>query len=203
MISPIGNILNSAWAYQLYQWLAGANKYKRFFADKYIRYEGGQKILDIGCGPADMLEFLPRNTEYTGIDSSPDYIAKAKIRYPGVKLICGDITNPLFYLEDCSFDTVFLIGVLHHCSDEETYKMLMYAFRKMKKGGRLLSLEPVYTGNQNKLELSIMKYDRGKFIRNITDYQKHISKVFLNCRYEVFTNTMNIPFTIIITTGEK
>ena len=202
-MNPIIDILKSAWAYRLYQWLAGANKYKRLFANNYIRYKPDQRILDIGCGPADILKFLPRYTDYTGIDSNPDYISKARKRSPCKTFICGDITNPAFELEDETFNTVFFIGVLHHCPDEVVDKMLRFAHRKLKKGGRLLSLEPVYAGNQGKLELLIMKYDRGKFIRSAGEYQMLTRKIFLNCSYEILANTMNVPFTIIITTMEK
>ena len=69
-------ILSIAWVYQFYQWLVGAHKYVRLFADEYIKYKDGQKILDIGCGPADIIKYLAANVDYTGIDLSPQYINK-------------------------------------------------------------------------------------------------------------------------------
>ncbi len=197
------SVLGFAWVYQLYQWLVGAHKYLRLFAEDYILYREGEKILDIGCGPADILKFLPPNARYTGIDLSRDYILKAREAHPGKTFIQGDIASPDFPLEDETFDTVFFIGVQHHLPDEVVAKMLNFGFRKLKKGGRMLSLEPVYAGRQGLLERFIMRNDRGKFIRTVEEYQALTNPVFKKNRFEVIPGTMNIPFTIIITQAKR
>ncbi len=197
------HILKFARFYQLYQWLVGAHKYQHLFNHEYICYQSDEKVLDIGCGPADILNILPPSVDYTGIDISEDYIQKARQTWPDKTFIQGDIADSKFPVEDNSFDTVFFIGVQHHLPDEVVSEMLRFAYRKLKKGGRMLSLEPVYTEKQGILERFIMRSDRGKFIRTADEYQKLTKRVFSDNRYEIIRGTMNIPFTIMITEAEK
>jgi len=196
-------ILNFAKVYQLYQWLVGANKYNRMFANEYIKYIDGQSILDIGCGPADILRYLPLDVDYTGIDLSKQYVAKARIAHPRQKFICGDIGHPDFPLVDHLFDTVFLIGVQHHLTDEVVQTMFEFAQRKLKPGGRILCLEPVCTSEQGVIERWFMRNDRGKYIRDESGYINLMRTHFKEIKTEIKHHTMNIPFTIIILEASK
>ncbi len=49
------------------------------------------RVLDAGCGYGRASEFLP--ADYTGVDFSPDFIAKAKELYPGKVFIQADLTD--------------------------------------------------------------------------------------------------------------
>jgi SAM-dependent methyltransferase len=196
-------LLSFAWIYQLYQWLVGANKYSRLFADEYIRYIDGQSILDIGCGPADILHYLPLDADYTGIDLSQHYVAKARIAHPKQRFICGDIGDPDFPLPDQLFDTVFLIGVQHHLDDEVVHTMFEFAQRKLKPGGRMLCLEPVWISGQGVIERWFMRNDRGKYIRDESGYVNLMRAHFKETRADIKPHTMNIPFTIIIMEASK
>lgn len=199
----IKNLLSFAQVYQLYQWLVGAHKYTRLFAHEYIRYQKGQKILDIGCGPADILKYLPKEVHYTGLDLNEDYIRKARKAYPDKLFLAGDINEASFPLDDQQFDVVFFIGVQHHLEDESVEKILRFAYKKLKSDGRMLSLEPVRTPGQHFIERWFMNNDRGKFIRDEQSYQKITQSVFTNIKTEIIPDTMNIPFTIIITEASK
>ncbi len=203
MTKAFTGILEFAWTYRLYQWLAGSHNYYRLFADRYICYKPGQKILDLGCGPADILRFLPADADYTGIDLNPDYIRKAKRSNPGKTFICGDIAKPDFHIEDESFHTIFMIGVQHHLPDEAIEKMLDFAYRKLKPGGKLLSLDPAYSGQQGRLELWFMKNDRGKYIRKPEEYKSLTGRFFKDNSIDIFHGVMHIPFTFNIVKGEK
>lgn len=196
-------ILSLAWIYQLYQWLVGANKYTRLFAHKYIRYQKGQKILDIGCGPADILAQLPLDVDYTGIDLSSKYISRAQQSHPHQTFICGDIGNPDFPLDNERYDTVFLIGVQHHLTDAIVDKMFAFAYQKLKPGGRMLCLEPVYCAGQGAIEKMFMRNDRGKYIRTEAGYLALMQKQFNHVESEIRPNTMNIPFTVVILQAQK
>jgi len=50
------------------------------YIDKYVKPKDGDKILDIGCGTADILEYLP-NVEYLGFDMNNRYIQFALQKY--------------------------------------------------------------------------------------------------------------------------
>ena len=54
----------------------------------------GRSVLDVGCGLADFCEFLRARgieVDYTGVDLSPAMVAKAAERFPGVRLVAGNI----------------------------------------------------------------------------------------------------------------
>ena len=70
------SILSSATAYRLFQGLLGGHATRAAFVRDQIRPFAGANILDIGCGPADVLDYLPATVNYRGFDISERYIAK-------------------------------------------------------------------------------------------------------------------------------
>ena len=63
-------------AYRLFQG-AVIGDFRRRDAREFARPRPGDKVLDIGCGPGDILEVLS-DVEYVGLDLSPEYIESAK-----------------------------------------------------------------------------------------------------------------------------
>jgi trans-aconitate 2-methyltransferase len=54
------------------------------------------RAADLGCGPGNSTELLQRRfpeAAVTGIDSSPDMIAAARARLPGIRFALGDIAG--------------------------------------------------------------------------------------------------------------
>jgi len=80
MIELIRPILNRPFFYESYHKIIGADYRSRVLVKDYIRPSRGSRILDIGCGPGNMLPFLPEG-EYLGVDANPSYIASARQRY--------------------------------------------------------------------------------------------------------------------------
>ena len=70
--------LRAAALYSLFQNLLGARRARRVLIAEYIRPNGGDQILDVGCGPADILDFLPPDVRYVGVDHSRTYIEAAR-----------------------------------------------------------------------------------------------------------------------------
>lgn len=53
-----------------------------------------RRVFDLGCGPGNSTEVLRQrypNAEIVGIDSSPDMLAKARERLPGVSFVKADL----------------------------------------------------------------------------------------------------------------
>jgi phosphatidylethanolamine/phosphatidyl-N-methylethanolamine N-methyltransferase len=96
----------------------------------------GEKALLIGVGTGADLPFLPTGVDATGIDLSPEMLAKARLkldRYPAtVKLIQGDAQALL--LEESSFDAVILNLILSIIPDGNA--CLQSALRALKPNGR-------------------------------------------------------------------
>ena len=75
----------------------------------------GKSAIDIGCGFAQLSQFLPEGIEYVGVDQSEPMLKKAYEAFPDARLINGNIYD----LEIRKFDTVFAIDFLHHQPDLE------------------------------------------------------------------------------------
>ena len=112
------SILAHPWVYKALQTAVGAGKFRRYFIDHCVRPKAGERILDIGCGPGEIVPYLPAGVEYVGYDISPDYIAFAKQRFPGR----GEFYAAPFQESELArhqpFDTAIVIAVLHHLDDD-------------------------------------------------------------------------------------
>lgn len=72
-----------------------------------VQIPQNSKVLDAGCGYGRASEFLPDN--YTGIDFSPDFIAKARELYPNKKFIVGNLKKLPF--GESEFDWAICISI--------------------------------------------------------------------------------------------
>lgn len=96
------------------------------FLDKFI----GGKVLDVGCGYGRVIDFLPdKVTDYTGIDISPDFIKRAKEKYPKHKFVLGDIRETKF--KDKEFDWALVIGVRGNLYWEKMLKEIKRISKKI------------------------------------------------------------------------
>ncbi|HEV8095171.1 MAG TPA: class I SAM-dependent methyltransferase, partial [Burkholderiales bacterium] len=68
---------------RVYSWFANCigGDARSAYTREYVRPVPGQRIVDIGCGPADIVSELPDGVEYVGIDMSPEYIEAARARF--------------------------------------------------------------------------------------------------------------------------
>src|SRR5438105_2649805 len=69
------------------------------------------KVLDIGCGTAEILSFLPKNIDYTGIERSQYAVDEANKRWGRerlrAKFIASEVATLPFAEE--SFDLILLL----------------------------------------------------------------------------------------------
>src|SRR6266446_6274626 len=66
--------------YNLFQDIIGGNALRRRFIRDHVRAKDGDRVIDIGCGPAQILPWLPK-VDYLGFDVNPAYIASARRKY--------------------------------------------------------------------------------------------------------------------------
>ena len=97
-----------------------------------------KKILMLGCGTGEetmLLEtFGASKEQLVGIDLSRKSIEIAKLTYPNIEFIVGDMNNLPF--EDDSFDFVYSSLAIHYtATPETTYKEV---YRVLKKEGLFL-----------------------------------------------------------------
>jgi ubiquinone/menaquinone biosynthesis C-methylase UbiE len=129
------------------------------------------KIIDIGCstGQCSSQIINMKKHSYVGIDIDPLYIKLAKKRKQGGRFEEMDARNLKF--KSNSFDLAMFIGVLHHMDDDLISQCLREIKRVLKKNGKIIIAEPVYT-KENWISTFLLNLDRGKHIRTRENYEK-------------------------------
>jgi len=191
-------ILKIPWIYRFFQEVIGGDALRRRFINEYVRARKGDKVVDIGCGPAQYLLWLP-SVEYIGIDTDETYINAARKKYGGRGVFLVGSSETLF--DDHRFlnaDTVICSGVLHHLDDEEVVRLLKFAHKILKTGGRLVSIDSCWVRNQGILAKWIMSKDRGGNIRTEEHYRELAERVFPSVKTTINLTPMRIPTTCVI-----
>ncbi len=196
-IFDVRSVLASSRVYELLQWMMGSSKGRPIFAHKYVAAKPGDRILDVGCGPASLLEYLPDVT-YLGFDMSADYIAYARNRYASRgRFYCERVSRESVQNEE-PFDIVIASQILHHLSDEEALDLFELARGCLKPNGRLVTLDPVYIEKQSPIARFIISHDRGEYVRWKAAYEKLAGQVFSNVRTNIRTDLESFSYTDII-----
>lgn len=131
-INQIYNFINSPLVYRIIQYIMSGTSFRNSIIKKNIK-KSNLKILDIGCGPAQILEQIPR-CDYYGydIDQRSIQYAKKKYRQKNYHFYCKKF-NKTEIKKLPKFDFVIFFGILHHLSNKEADKMLTLCKRIMKK----------------------------------------------------------------------
>ncbi|MDR1789709.1 MAG: methyltransferase domain-containing protein [Opitutaceae bacterium] len=183
--------------YTLFQELCGAHAWRRKFIREVIRPRPGDKIVDVGCGPAQMLAWLPAECAYVGLDISEAYIESAKRKYGarGVFLVGNTATmKEICVRGGGGADVVFCAGVLHHLDDAEVRGVLQFAHRQLVAGGRFCALEAAWLPGQSRLSRWMVGQDRGKNIRTPDEYRALAEQVFPSVHIIPDLHPLRIPY---------
>jgi SAM-dependent methyltransferase len=150
---------------------------RNLFVSELIEANINMRVLDVGCGTADILKRLPL-VEYVGIDSNQDYLDVARSRY-GSR---GTFKTLDVLGKECSelgkFDRILLLGVLHHLTDSECSELLGSLASALSFDGFLVTLDPALEDNQHPISWMISKLDRGRHVRHHIKYYELISEHF-------------------------
>lgn len=190
-------ILRNPLVYWSYQKLVGGDTARRLFIKNHVKPIEGAKLLDLGCGPGNILDFLPV-MDYYGFDIEPDYIEAAKKKYgKRGKFICASmdefkVPNP------GTFDIAIATGVIHHLNDDETKNLFKIASQALKPSGRLVTFDGCYIKNQNIIAYLMLKFDRGKYVRKKNEYENLASQLFSSVNSIIDQTYFHLPYTSII-----
>lgn len=195
-------LLNVPSVYRAQQYLWGAPKL-RAVTCSYLGLQPNQSLLDVGCGPADILSSLS-GINYFGVDVSPKYIAAARVRFNGRgKFFVGDVYS-LPELADRRFDAVLAQGVLHHIDDSQAAALFRFATQRLVPGGRIVTADPCYHEHQGMLERFLIDHDRGQNVRRAEAYRDLARAAFEDVRCELRSDAARFPYTycyVIATRG--
>ncbi len=128
-----------------YWWIKG--KYnvileliKKYCSQNIAPLEPAGKILDVGCGPGNMLDFLSELGEVTGNDVSSE--ALDFVRQRGFSVMEGDVSRQRFPALAGVFSLITLIDSLEHMQNDVT--ALQEVNRLLKPGGQVFISVPAY-----------------------------------------------------------
>ena len=189
--------------YRAFQDLAGATYGKSWFIRECIRPRAQDKLVDIGCGPGDILEQLSE-VEYIGIDISERYISEARKRYGGRALFLQGTTEDYRGDERVrNADLVTCIGLLHHLENKEAQQVLSFAQENLKSGGRFVGIEPCFLAHQTAVSRWIMARDRGQNVRLEEEWKTLLRSEFPSSSTAVMTGLLRLPYIHVILDGTK
>jgi len=191
MLDTLRRMLDNVAVYIALQKAVGADRVRYRCLDE-AELKPGERVLDVGCGPAYYLDRLPE-VEYHGFDTSPAYIAYARRRF-GDR---AEFHNGVFSAEHLaalpSFDAVLLFGLLHHLDDRESADLLDLAARALAGGGRVVSVDPCLHAGQGRVSRWMSENDRGEHLRTPEGFQALARGSFREIRAEVLDTVSRVP----------
>lgn len=164
-------LLANPMLYVALQRLMGTDKEWRSFVETYIKPSPGDSVLDVGCGPAELLRYMPDDLTYVGFDPNPAYIERARMTF-GDR---GTFFAKYYERSDVerlpSFDIAVLSAVLHHMNNEEAQHLFGLLRQSLKPGGRVVTLDNVFVPKQNPIARLLIAMDRGRNVRDPEGYR--------------------------------
>jgi SAM-dependent methyltransferase len=191
------DVLGLSIAYRALGTAIGASHLRRICVTQYIRPKARDRILDIGCGPGDILEALPQVT-YHGFDSNAAYIAAATRRFGARATFAVQNVEADLDGHYADFDIVLATGVVHHLDDEHARALFTIAKTALKPGGVLVTLDGCYLAGQSRLARALLDRDRGNFVRTQAEYVRLASATFTDVEAYVRSDLLRIPYTHLI-----
>lgn len=185
-------ILNHPLVYRAMQWLVGAERLRRHIA-RQVAPTPGMRVLDIGCGPADLLDHLA-GVDYVGFDSSADYIRSARARFGSRGRFFQEELRPETALDLGSFDCILAVGLLHHLEDAAAARLFELARHLLAPAGRLITVDCCWASPQNPLARWLISRDRGQNVRNLEGYRELARSQFSQVQAECRHNLLHIPY---------
>ena len=116
--SGLKRLLTISWVYDFFQEsLLGGDNARKWLAKNIWKPKSGETIVDIGCGSGLILEYLPPDIEYLGIDISEKYIRSARKKFSRRGTFFLGTARDFVNHDGSHFgsaDLVLCTGVLHH-----------------------------------------------------------------------------------------
>lgn len=109
----------------------------KVLVDKYVKTGG--KILDIGCGNGRLVQVLPDDIEYLGIDGSEGLVTEANKIKNNIDFRVLDILE-LEKLGEDKFNIIFMFAVFNHLPSEKLRLKVLEDIKKLLKPGGLLMM---------------------------------------------------------------
>jgi SAM-dependent methyltransferase len=150
---------------------------------------GGEKLLDVGCGPIQYVEYLKYSNEFQYrycVDFSATALAQARTKLGGKgRYFHGDFLDEKL-LKVYDFDAALLINVLYHIRIDLQEEFVLKLLGHLRPGGKAII---VYS---NPRSISTQLTNLGKSVKSFGKNTKHDSESIYFQRHDLsFWNKFN------------
>jgi SAM-dependent methyltransferase len=193
--------LSLAPVYRLAQKAIGADRTRQIISEELIASTAADRILDIGCGTADILDACDAQ-DYVGFDPNEHYIQSSKDRY-------GDRGNFVtsgvddFKIQAPDRTIAMAIGVLHHLPDEQVESALRLARAALVPGGRFVSIDPTLVEDQHRIAKFLVSRDRGQHVRTPSEMTALVAHVFEDHTITVRHDLLRVPYSHVLVEAQS
>lgn len=136
--------------------------------EKLFHLDGGEILLDFGCGSADLLIFFaPHYKEIVGSDFSTSMLNEAKVRLNAgkcnnVSLILADEKN-IWQLANRKFDRITCAGVVQYFTISQLDTFIKGATANLQPGGKIILFDVIDPLLYTLRQLGLLKGGRINF----------------------------------------
>lgn len=179
--------------YELIQRTLGQKKTRNYLCNGPLKTNTGDRVLDVGCGPATLRPFLG-DIHYQGMDLNPEHIEHATKNFGHLGVfICSNAVTDILNAPG-PYDLIYCIGLLHHLDDDEAKTLINSLSARLADGGRLVTYDPVYIENQNIIAKWLNDLDSGQNVRTAQGYASLFDGIDLPLDTQVLSGMLNVPY---------
>lgn len=191
MLGRLRQMLADPRIYIALQKAVGADRIRDHCLD-ILELRPGERVLDVGCGPAYYIDRLPE-VDYVGFDTSASYVTYARARYGYRGEFRCEFLTADHLSELGQFHAVLLFGLLHHLNDAECASLLDLSARALTPSGRVISCDPTVHRSQHWLSRWMAENDRGKYVRRPESYNGMAKAIFNDVETEILDSEGRVP----------
>jgi SAM-dependent methyltransferase len=169
-----------------------------------IRSTSETVVVDIGCGTADIADYLDF-ASYTGFDPNPPYVEQAAQRLSerATVFVAGVGDPTLAARLPKSADVVLMMGVLHHLDDDLVNASLQLASALIGSEGRFVAFDPGIVDGQPRIAKALIARDRGQHVRTVESTGALLRAHFTDVTVTVHHDFLSVPYTHLVAHGSN
>jgi SAM-dependent methyltransferase len=201
-ISGVYRLITFPAIYKTLMFSLGADRAITRYVNEVLQPSPGMKVLDVGCGPANVLSYLPP-VDYTGIDLNEKHIAFARELYGDRgRFIVGNAAEDLKQ-EEKAYDLINVSALLHHLSDDEAVSLFRSLKPLLKDNGKIVTVDNVWLPGQRLAVKLVNKLDSGINIRTPEGYLGLLSGLGFDIESRIFDDMLRIPYDHFVMIGRN